>query len=56
MARMANEKKAARKARTLRNDKPGHPRQGLSADALFALVRERFETDLPPKVCTTSET
>ena len=43
MARKAHEKKAARKARTRKNDKPGRPRKGLSADALFALVRERFE-------------
>ena len=43
MARKADGKKAAGKARTLQNEKPGNPRQGLSADALFALVRERFE-------------
>ena len=44
MARKADGKKAARKAaRTLKNDRPGNPRQGLSADALFAIVRERFE-------------
>lgn len=48
MARKAHGKKAASKARRRKTD---NPRKGLSADALFTLVREGFEKlpdDLPP--------